>query len=391
MTTLKKSLAYLASLELTILCLSCSLLLVFAGTLAQVHYGVHQVQQRFFESLIVWWPMEADSQLTLPVWPGGALLGSILLINLLAAHIARFQLKWRKLGIQLIHAGLIILLAGGVLTGLFSVSGYMHLAQGEAKNYSEDAETVELAVIDESDPQLDQVTAIPQSILSREGTITHPSLPFRILVDRYYKNTQLIMQQEGLPPAGDHGIGSRVSVQELPPATAPNDQNQPAAVIEILPLSSDQKAGTPSTYGKWLVSPALGAPQKLSVDEKQWRIEMRPTRHYKPYTITLQKFTHERYPGTDIPKNFASQVTLIDPDHKENRDVLIYMNHPLRYRGDTLYQSGFDKNDMATVLEVVHNPGFLAPYIACVIVGVGLLIQFAFHFIEFVRRRKATP
>ena len=118
---------------------------------------------------------------------------------------------------------------------------------------------------------------------------------------------------------------------------------------------------------------------------------MRPARYYKPYSMTLRKFTHERYAGTEVAKNFASRVALIDPDRKENRDVLIYMNHPLRYRGETFYQSGFEKNDSATVLQVVHNPSFVAPYIACVIVGVGLLFQFALHFAGFAHRRKASP
>ena len=74
---------------------------------------------------------------------------------------------------------------------------------------------------------------------------------------------------------------------------------------------------------------------------------MRPLRDYNPYSMTLQKFTHERYAGTEIAKNFASRVVLSDLERNENRDVLIYMNHPLRYRGETYYQSGFEKNDTA--------------------------------------------
>jgi cytochrome c biogenesis protein ResB len=89
-------------------------------------------------------------------------------------------------------------------------------------------------------------------------------------------------------------------------------------------------------------------------------IALRPMRYYKPYSVTLQKFTHERYAGTEIPKNFASRVTLSDPERIVNRDVLIYMNHPLRYRGETFYQAGFQKDDQATILQVVHNPSFIA-------------------------------
>jgi len=81
-------------------------------------------------------------------------------------------------------------------------------------------------------------------------------------------------------------------------------------------------------------------------------------------------------------------VTLIDPERSVNRDVLVYMNHPLRYRGETFYQAGFQKDDSATILQVVHNPSFIAPYIACVIVAAGLLVQFGFHLVGFSRQRR---
>ena len=93
--------------------------------------------------------------------------------------------------------------------------------------------------------------------------------------------------------------------------------------------------------------------------------------------------------GTEIPKDFSSRVTLIDSERATKRDVLIYMNHPLRYRGETFYQAGFQKDDSATVLQVVHNPSFLAPYVACVIVAVGLLVQFGYHLIGFSRKQRA--
>jgi hypothetical protein len=62
----------------------------------------------------------------------------------------------------------------------------------------------------------------------------------------------------------------------------------------------------------------------------------------------------------------------------------------LRYRGETFYQAGFDKNDQATILQVVHNPTFVAPYVACIVVALGLLTQFGSHLINFSRRRSAT-
>ena len=175
-----------------------------------------------------------------------------------------------------------------------------------------------------------------------------------------------------------------IAVEPAPIATAQDERDVPSAAIEIVPKDSGNSLGT------WLVSDALGAPQTFSCGGRVWKIAMRTARYYKPYTVTLQKFTHERYAGTEIPKNFASKVTLIDPERSVKRDVLIYMNHPLRYGGETYYQAGFEPGDTATVLQVVRNPSFLAPYVACVIVAAGLLVQFGFHLVGFARRQRTT-
>jgi hypothetical protein len=374
------------SLKLTIICLAAAMALIFAGTLAQVHLGIHEAQQRYFQSLFVWWPPESRG-FKIPIFPGGHLIGAVLLINLVAAHAKRFRWAWRKLGIHLTHAGLIIMLAGGLFTDLFAVESHMRLAAGETKNYSEDALGMELVVIDTSDSELDQVTAIPDAVLRRNRTIDHWSLPFRIVVRNFYQNSRLKMLSEAgsdVPPIANQGPGAQVVVEPAPRATGVDDRDVMSAAIEIIPKDST------ASLGIWLVSDALGAPQTFSCGGKTWMIALRAARYYKPYSVTLQKFTHERYAGTEIPKNFSSRVTLIDPDRTVNRNVLIYMNHPLRYRGETFYQAGFQKDDSATILQVVHNPSFIAPYVACVIVAAGLLVQFGYHLVGFSRKRRTA-
>jgi ResB-like family len=388
---LRKIVDLITSLKLTIVCLAAGMVLIFAGTIAQVHLGIHEAQQRYFQSLFVWWPPDARG-FKIPVFPGGHLIGAVLLVNLIAAHAKRFQWAWRKLGIHLTHAGLIIMLAGGLFTDLFAVESHMRLSQGDTKNYSEDPRLMELAVIDTTDQEFDQVTAISEALLRRSRTIEHPSLPFQIAVRNFFQNSRLQMLSEatnGAQPIANQGPGAQVVVKSVPRATGVDDRDVVTAAIEIVPI--DFATGTAAApLGIWLVSDALGAPQTFSCAGHNWQLVMRSARYYKPFSVTLQKFTHERYPGTEIPKNFASRVTLIDPERTVNRDVLIYMNHPLRYRGETYYQAGFQQDDSASILQVVHNPSFIAPYIACVIVAAGLLVQFGYHLIGFSRRRRAA-
>ena len=382
---LRKFIAIITSLKLTIACLAAGMALIFAGTIAQVHLGIWEAQQRYFQSFFVWWPPEGNG-FRIPIFPGGHLIGAILLVNLVAAHAKRFQWAWRKFGIHLTHAGLIIMLAGGLFTDLFAVESHMRLNWGDTKNFSEDPRRMELAVIDTTDGEFDQVTAIPEAVLRRSRTIEDKSLPFQIVVRHFYQNSRLHMAGEDgltLTPIANQGPGARVVVEPAPRATGVNDRDVVTAAIEIIPAQS-------ASLGTWLVSDALGAPQTFSCAGRTWQLMMRPARYYKPYSVTLQRFTHERYVGTEIPKNFASTITLIDPEREVNRNVLIYMNHPLRYRGETYYQAGFEKDDRTSILQVVRNPSFLAPYIACIIVAAGLLVQFGYHLVGFSRRRRVV-
>lgn len=385
MTAIRRFLDSLCSLRLTIFCLAAALVLVFAGTLAQVRFGLYLVQEEYFQSWLIWW-QSPFGNLRLPVFPGGHLIGGVLLANLIAAHIRRFSWSWRKLGIQLTHLGLIIMLAGGLATDLFSVHSYMRIKEGKTSNYSEDGMRMELAVIDQTDPDTEQVTAVPGELLADGGTIRHESLPFRMEVRGFYRNSKLqpLAHGDSSVPASSKGTGQRVSVTAKPRATRMDERDVMSAVLEIVPDTGGDPLGT------WLVSDALAAAQSFKCDGRSWSIQLRPTRHYKPYSLTLHDFTHETYPGTRIPKNFSSNVTLTDPEVKDRRQVLIYMNHPLRYQGDTYYQSGFEPDNSGTVLQVVRNPGYQAPYVACVIVSLGLIVQFTYHLAGFSRRHKTA-
>ena len=382
----------IASLELTILCLSAAMVLVLAGTFAQVHTSLQIVQERFFHSLIVWWPLDSHGG-RYPVFPGGHLIGAALVINLVSAHLRRFQWTWRNTGTHLTHAGLVAMLLGGLFTDLFSVESSMRLSQGETKNYSEDSSRSELAVIDVSDKDNDLVTAIPMERIKQGSVLSNEGLPFTFAVRRFIANSRLQMlskAEPGAAPAATRDLGAQIDLREALAGKGGMERPPASAVIEIIPNGTAQGANAPS-LGTWLVSDALGGPQSFAFGGKKWTIALRPQRHYKPYSLKLKKFAHDRYPGTEIAKNYSSSVLLLDDEKKTSRDALIYMNHPLRYRGDTFYQAGFDDNDTTTIFQVVHNPAVVTPYLGCILVSVGLIFQFSLHLVRFSRRVEPAP
>ena len=50
-------------------------------------------------------------------------------------------------------------------------------------------------------------------------------------------------------------------------------------------------------------------------------------------------------------------------------------------------------NDAAnySVFQVINNPSWLVPYIACILVSIGMLWQFSFHLVKFLRKNSKSP
>lgn len=392
--------SFISSLRLTVVLLGLALVLVFAGTLAQVHLGLYAVQSEFFRSFFVYWTPPGTGW-KIPVLPGGWLIGWFLLVNLLAAHLERFRFTRKKIGIAIIHIGLILLLAGQFLTEIFQVESQMRLEVGVPKNYTEDSRRNELAVIDVSDPNGDRVVSVPESVLKKGGDIQLPGFPLTVRVKTYFPNSSPAgpMSGGGEKIKASNGIGQRLLFTASAPATRMDDENKPAALVEIVTAKGP--------IGTWIVSSWLtkhpwtsvlqdqvggilgqpvDAPQSFSLDGRAYELALRPVRYYQPYTITLTQFKHDLYPGTDIPKNFSSKIHLTDTARGEDRDVLIYMNNPLRYRGAAFYQASYEAGDRVSILQVVRNPVSAAPYLACSLIGLGLAMQFLTHLYGFLKK-----
>jgi hypothetical protein len=261
----------------------------------------------------------------------------------------------------------------------------MRLDEGQTSNFSESPLLNELAIIDTTDLKWDDVVAIPEKLLEQKEPIQHPKLPFRIVTRAYYPNAEVQMRSQiaNPPPAiATTGIGAEVAVTPQPITYKPNERNMPAAAVELV--------GTNGSLGTWLVSTMLGNPQTFTHEGKTWMLLLRAERYYKPFSLTLLKFSHDRYAGTDIPKNFSSRVRLKTEDGTTDREVKIYMNNPLRFAGLTFYQAGFENNDRTTILQVVRNPSWRLPYYACGLMSLGLLIQFGISLTGFIRKRSAA-
>ncbi len=142
--------------------------------------------------------------------------------------------------------------------------------------------------------------------------------------------------------------------------------------------------------GTYLVAIEL-LPQKVVVGDKTYELALRFQRNYKPYSMKLHDVRFDKYMGTQTAKNYSSDLRLVDPTRDVDRDVKIWMNNPLRFAGETFYQSSYDVDERgqeATTLQVVDNTGWMIPYVACMLVATGMLAQFSITLVRFLKRRE---
>ena len=136
------------------------------------------------------------------------------------------------------------------------------------------------------------------------------------------------------------GLGVQRHVVARPRATKLNDFDNVSAFVE---LRSAQ-----GSLGTYLLSGTL-PPQSFRFEDRTYQLVIRDRRDYKPFSLKLLDFSFDRYPGTEIAKNYSSRVVREHPAAGEDREVLIYMNNPLRYGGYTFYQASFNKGETTTI------------------------------------------
>lgn len=95
-----------------------------------------------------------------------------------------------------------------------------------------------------------------------------------------------------------------------------------------------------------------------------------------PFELHLRDFQLERYIGSESPSSFASEVTLIDKERGITRDVRIFMNNTLKYKGYRFYQSSYDQDELGTVLSVNKDFwGSLVTYIGYFLMAMAMILS----------------
>jgi len=312
-------------------------------------------------------------------------------------------------GIVLLHAGIGLLMANELLVARQAVEWQIFLQEGQTTNYMRDIRTTELAIIDAADPKNDEHIVIPRRLLLDSYQSTQAAakrnappvnvvdkaklLPFQVAVIEYHANSDVRPVKPDEKTPATTGRGLKEALINLPAAKGTDmggGVDFAGAYVKL--TSNDGK-----DLGTFLLS-QLASEQKnpekfaerVTVDGKEYQLFLRFQREYLKFTCSLKDVRKDDYVASNTPRNYSSDIQLVDEATGVDQPVHIKMNDPLRYRSLTFYQSGYNvtPEGEATTLQVVRNRIWMIPYVACGIVAIGLVAHFLITLTRFITRRE---
>jgi cytochrome c-type biogenesis protein CcsB len=170
---------------------------------------------------------------------------------------------------------------------------------------------------------------------------------YMLLVKKYYETASL-----------------RVSKDET------GNAQEDAVIVEI---SDGERQAVINVFGR---AGQIGDPVTYMVGNTAIELTYGSQPVYLPFSLGLKDFQLERYIGSESPSSFASEIELVDPEKNVRRDVRIFMNNTLQYRGYRFYQSSYDQDELGTVLSVNKDFwGTLVTYIGYLLLTVALILS----------------
>ena len=380
MKMLRLLLRFLASYGFAVVLLFFLFVLTFLGTVEQVEHGLFQTQKKYFESFYVLYEPVRGFPILLP---GAYLLMALLGVNMLLGAIIRAPKSWKRPGMLIAHAGILLLLLGGYVTYHYSIRGHMTLYEGERSDKIVSYHDWEITITDTANkkehiiPQEDFADLAP----NQSRLFTLDALPFNLMIEGYAPNATVTQA----PVAAQAVDGFAIVPLDLEKEA---EQNVPGAYAVVIDRQNPGQTQEGILYG---LSPRRdGGPWVVEVAGNTYAINLQRVTVKVPFTIVLDKFIHETHPGTSMASNYESVVTQIDG--ATTRQVEIKMNEPLRDRGYTFFQASYGPKDagpgdkMYSVFEVVSNPADQWPLYSCLIITFGLSLHFIQRLLAYLKR-----
>ncbi|WP_418185012.1 cytochrome c biogenesis protein CcsA [Aliarcobacter vitoriensis] len=140
----------------------------------------------------------------------------------------------------------------------------------------------------------------------------------------------------------------------------------------IVDLKFDDKISQIPLYKK--SNSSNGIPQILILEDKKIELQWGAKEITLPFSILLNDFVLERYPGSNSPSTYSSFVKIYDKEENNSFEYTIFMNNVLDYKGYRFFQSSYKMDESATILSVNKDPGKIPTYIGYFLLFFGLIL-----------------
>jgi len=137
----------------------------------------------------------------------------------------------------------------------------------------------------------------------------------------------------------------------------------------------------------------VGRPVQGTMGNLKYTISYGSSEIMVPFSLFLKNFEVERYPGSNSPSSFASDVVLQDPEMGIQEDRRIFMNNVLKHRGYRFYQASYDTDELGTILSVNRDrTGTLVTYLGYLVLIAGMIVALFVPGTRFAMiARKSAP
>jgi len=152
------------------------------------------------------------------------------------------------------------------------------------------------------------------------------------------------------------------------------NQNKNANTQDILVVkvsSGDENLQVMLRGGKGFI----GDPEQFQFNGANITMSYGSKKILLPFSLKLVDFQLERYPGSNSPSSYASDVVLVDPTKNLKQPYRIFMNNVLNYRGYRFFQSSYDRDELGTILSVNHDYwGTFFTYMGYLLMAIGMFL-----------------
>ncbi|MFM6933937.1 MAG: cytochrome c biogenesis protein CcsA [Flavobacteriales bacterium] len=128
---------------------------------------------------------------------------------------------------------------------------------------------------------------------------------------------------------------------------------------------------------------AIPTPVRFAMNNVMYQMEYGSIRKPIEFQVFCKDFRLDKYPGSESPSSFESDLTIIDQKNKVKMDRKVFMNNVIDYQGYRFFQSSYEldnpatpQNEEGTKLSVNHDWwGTNITYFGYLLMSIGMLMS----------------